>query len=283
MNRVTWPAAALLVAIVGCTSTPESGSAKAEQKVDDGALVAKANAAVAAPGTQVAQASSSVPGITTWTAYLGDAVTVFGTDTSGQRKAAMVFVFELDATQAPQGLVCSVSEDLGKRCSDIVPAMTKDFGGTPPPATATLHGQSLHPLITHHDDFDDPPPRASTCDLCKGALGMFFNLYDTRPGATEELDPEPQAACSLVDRPRNSPAQCSIWHLGVGSRAGLDYSLGTGNQDGAGAVAQSCCRAPNPLLTHPMDLPAVLGTPVEIVVNGQKASIRCEASEPVCQ
>jgi hypothetical protein len=269
MNRLTYVIVALLVA-TGCGSRSATpGSANANQELDDASALNKAKAAVDAPGTRVAEVSSSLSGVTTWTAYLSDGVTVLGSDASGRLKAATVF--ELDAEGVPQAFVCAVAEDLQRRCADVMTAIANDLRGTTPPGSGAITGQTIRPLA-------EPGGDDASCGLCKKQLGGFFDKYNHDLPA--DLDPTPQANCVLT----LFPSQCTVFHAGVGSRTGMDWIRGIGPEGTAG-VAQACCGVP---LVASNEGPgssiiATLDEPVQLIVGGRQTRLLCRDSDPVCQ
>jgi hypothetical protein len=284
VNRIWGVAGLVLAGAVHCGSSPDA----TPRPVTDEQALSTALDRIDSPGTQVAQAPSSLAPVQHWTAYLSDSVTVLGTDASGHLKAAVVM--EVDAQRRPRALVWGIARDLGTAPSDVMNAVAKDFRGTGTSTSGTSAAQTVHPLGT-------PAGSAGSgvSPACENGLGKLVQEANAvvPPGTTKDVSPIPgqvemgtagskTAKCYAHDPTMpNVPGYCDLTYGTVTGPLSGTGTLGVSSvlQADLVGLAAKCCEKPTPPLAsndgQDSHVAALEGHQVTIL--GEPVSLICQA------
>ena len=181
-GRAVLGAAVLGAAVLGAAGVLSVGcSSKQPSPPSEEAILSRAEAQLENPGAPVFSVPSSLPGVSTWTAYVGPGVNILGRDASGQLQVAIALETD-DQAYAFTGSACSVMADLKTDCATTQQVAARDIQGAQPAATAATSSGALHAL-------DNPilcggmPCNPITCggELAKifaGCNGVPFSCAD---------------------------------------------------------------------------------------------------------
>lgn len=216
-SRVLIAPLAALTILAGCASP--AGEADENERpltqAEADRIAARASEHASEPGEEVFTATSSLPGATTWTAYLGAGITVIGTDEAGARRAMLSWVLDGENVE---GVTCAMPDASAEACSSALRTMVSDLRA----ASSTVGPASVHILraslacerdirsaLLDAESRSFPsvftqgrPPATVTCDRTWCDLYVSGRAYQLRPSLAAECCPKaedrPEYVGSLV-------------------------------------------------------------------------------------